>query len=212
MRRMKIGIITMAAAGLVLAGCSTGEETPSPSESSGESTSSDEPTDAESEDEGDGEASGDLVSWAGDFCSAIAPLQEQITGAAPEDMVPSDPSDPAAMIEQMRETFSEMVPVFAAARDAVEDAGAPPIDGGDAIYEDMLTVLQASSDAFTQIDAELAGLDPNDPNAMQSLGPILAGIAEEMGATGQELDAAFGRPEMEAAFAAAPQCDGLTIT
>ena len=221
MRRTKIAIITLAASGLVLAGCSTGDDDSTTPQSTVESTpeTSEEPPSAEAtseepteDDGGGGEASGDLVAWAGEFCGAIAPLEEQVSGDAFSDIQPSDPTDQAAVIEQFKETFGALGPIFADARDAIEGVGAPPIDGGDEIYDSMLQVLSTAADAFGQFSAQLETLDPNDPEALTSLAPLLEDLGPEFEAAGAELEAAFNQPEMQAAFEEAPECEGLDIT
>jgi hypothetical protein len=208
MRGTKIATIMLAAAGLVLAGCSSGVDTTTPQASTEDSSAPDEsPSDDSS---GDGEASGDLVDWAADLCGAIRPLEDEFDGL--QTFQPTEDPDPTAIIEQLRETFSQVGPVFAAAHDAVEDAGPPPVDGGDEIYDNMLTVLSTAADAFEQIDAELADLDPTDPAALESLEPIFSGIGTQLEEASAELDDAFAEPEMKAAFAAAPECEGLDMT
>jgi hypothetical protein len=207
MHRTKIVIVALAAAGLVLTGCSSGTDDSTTPEASSDSSSA--PQDSASADDGGGEASDDLVAWAAQLCGAIRPLEEEFTGL--EGFQPTA-TDPEAMIDQMREMFSGLGPVFDGAHDAVEDAGAPPVDGGDEIYDNMLTVLSTTGDAFDQIDEQLADVDPSDPAALEALTPIFAGIGEKLQQSGEELDAAFARPDMKAAFAAAPECEGLDMT
>lgn len=213
MRGTKIGISTLVVAGFLLAGCSSGDDTTTPETSSSSSEPAPDDSTSEEESEGGGEASGDLVDWASDLCGAIAPLEERLTGdGGLEDFAPTDPADTGAIIDQMREAFSEFGPAFSDARDAVEDAGPPPIDGGDEAYENMLTVLGTAADAFSRIDDELAALDPDDPNALAALEPFFTDLEAEMGAASEELDATFSSPEMEAAFDEAPGCEGLDMT
>jgi hypothetical protein len=211
MRGTKIGIITLAAAGLLLAGCSSGsgDDTTTPSASRDSSSTPEDSSSPESSD-GGGEASGDLVAWAGDLCGAIRPLEEKFDGFS--SFAPTDPADPAAVIDQLRATFSGIGPVFDDAHDAVDDAGPPPVDGGDETYNNMLTVLSTAADAFDQIDQQLADIDPTDPAALESLTPIFTGIGEQLQDAGDQLDQAFGTAEMKDAFAASPDCEGLNMT
>lgn len=213
MRATKIGITMLASAGLLLAGCGGDDDgtTPQASTSSSDPAPDDSASEDESEDDGDGEASDDLVAWAGELCGAVAPLQDEALGEGLG--TPSEiPTDPADIVAQLQQQFSQIGPVFAEARDAVEAAGPPPVDDGDAIYDNMLNVLGTAADAFAEIDDELAALDPSDPDALDSLEPFFTQLEEQMGSAGDELDAAFSSPEMEAAFEQAPECEGMDMT
>lgn len=216
MHRTKIVMSSLAVVGLVLAGCSTGgdDDATSPQASTGGpepiTTPSDESPSEDDDDEG-GEASGDLVAWAGDFCGAIAPLEAKFAELENFTPEPADPSDTGAIFDQLRATFADIAPVFEEAREAVEGVGVPPIDDGEQLYDNMVNVLGTASEVFGQVDEALANVDPDDPDALNSIAPLFEDIGAEFEAAGTEIEAAFDRPEMKAAFEAAPECEGLDL-
>lgn len=215
MHRTKIVMSSMAAAGLVLAGCSTGDDgdtTTTPQASQGsEGAASSAPAETSSDAAGgeDTEASGDLVAWAGDFCNAVAPLEEEFDGLNDATPDPSSTDDPFA---GMAETFAQLGPAFAAAADAIEGVGAPPIDGGEEAFDAMVTTLNGAGDLYAGIEEQLAGLDPADPNYQSEIQAILAEVSTELEDSTLVIEEVFDRPEVTAAFEQAPECDGLDIT
>ena len=218
MHRTKIVMSSLGVVGLVLAGCSTGgdDDATSPQASTGgpepiTTPSDDSPDESPSEDDDDegGEASGDLVAWAGDFCGAIAPLEEQFTDLG-DDFTP-DPSGTADPFAGMAETFAQLGPAFAAAADAIEGTGPPPIDGGEEAFDAMVSSLRSASDLYAGIEDQLEGLDPADPNFQAEVAKIFAEIGPEFEESTQMIDEVFSSSEMEAAFGAAPECEDLDI-
>ena len=217
MHRTKIVMSSLAAVGLVLAGCSTGgdDDATSPQASTGgpepvTTPSDDSPDESPSEDDDDtGEASGDLVAWAGDFCGAIAPLEEQFADLG--DNFTPDPSGTADPFAGMTEAFAQLGPAFAAAADAIEGTGPPPIDGGEEAFDAMVSTLRGAGDLYAGIEDQLEGLDPADPNFQTEVMEIFAEIGPEFEESTEMIDEVFSTPEMEAAFETAPQCEGLDV-
>jgi hypothetical protein len=210
MRATKIGIIMLAAAGLVIAGCSSGDGTTTPTAGSS-STSDDSPTEEETDDGsgGGGQASGDLVSWAANICEAVGPFEERFAELQTLP-APTDPSDMTAYTERVLETFGSMGDLFEAARAAIEDSGPPPVDGGDEMYDSLLAAFESAGEAFDEISDEIAGIDPADPAALEQLGAVFEEFTPELEEATETLDSTFGQAEMEAAFDAAPECEGIT--
>lgn len=124
---------------------------------------------------------------------------------------PTNPSDPTDFLTQYQALLADLGPAFSAARDAVAGLDAPPIDNGDELKSQMLTLLDKSSTAFNSIADEIAQLDPADPNALQSLGSAIAGLAPDLKSSSDALNTAFSDPDMKDAFNEAPQCEGLDM-
>jgi hypothetical protein len=211
MRGTKISLITLMAAGLVLAGCSSDDpDTTNPDTSTGTSTEPDDSPSEDASDDGDGEASGDLVAWAGELCGAVGPMQDEIT-ALGEGMatITPDPDDPLA---GMTEAFAQLGPVFVNAADAIEGIGPPPIENGDEAFDALISSLRGAGDVYAGIEEQLAGLDPADPEFQAKVQEIFAEVGAGLEESTQVLSDVFESPEMEAAFDEAPTCEGLDMS
>ena len=214
------GVRAVAIAGAVglaalTAGCSSGDDDSTAPSSSATSagpastaSSTSDPSSPSTSDSGGGSASGDLVSWAGDFCGAVRPMVEQLQGFT---AAPSDASDPAALVAQYQALMAAVGPAMADASDAIDGLDAPPIDDGENIKSQMVTLLDESAAAFDKIATQIAALDPNDPNAFASFGSAMSAIEPDLDKSSEALDKAFDDANMQDAFDQAPECAGLDM-
>ena len=208
MRGTKIGILTLAAAGLVLTGCSSGGDGTTTTPSSGSGSTA--PDDSASPGAGGGEASDDLVGWVANLCTAIGSFEERFAGI--QTLQPTDPADLSGYLVQVQQTFGEMGDLFADAYDAIEDSGPPPIEDGEDVQAELLAALDSAGQAFEEVGDQIATIDPNATDAMVQIQAVYTGLLPQMEGSMTTLDAVFTQPDMEAAFAAAPECEGISGT
>lgn len=201
MRGTKFGIIALAAAGLVLAGCSSDGEGTTPQASLDSDSPAPDDSPSEEGTDGGGEPSAEFVGWAGDLCDVSAPLQDEMA-ALTEDFTP-DPEDPLA---GMSEALAKLGPAFATAADAIERIGPPPIDGGQEAFDALIAGFRDASDVYASLEDQLSELDPADPNFQEQMTAIFSGLGEDLQESSQVIDDVFSSPEMSAAFEAAPEC------
>jgi hypothetical protein len=197
--------------GLALTACNPGgggDAATTPSAST-----SDEPTDGPTGEEtggGDGgSAGGDLTAWAAELCGVLRPIQEaMISGGA----TPPDMTDPEAILESTAEQFGTYAGLFRDAATGVESVGAPPVENGDQILDDMINILTNGADALQAAADEVETLDPNDPESMAQLSETMSSFGDEIEESADRLEAAFADEELASVFDTEPACADMDMS
>ena len=176
----------VAAAGLALTGCA---EATAPPDAPGTSTV--EPAPA-------------TLDWTASVCSALGPAYQAL-GAPPG----LDLTDPAATRDAYLGYLQEAANAVDQALARVRDAGAPPVDGGEALAEDLRAQLTDLRDDLTAARDRLTGAGPQD---LAAVGDALRAAGETAAAIGNgaQVRGVFAQePEVVEAVDRTPECAGL---
>ena len=90
--------------------------------------------------------------------------------------------------------------------------GPPPIDGGDEAFDEHDRALSGRERRLRQ-HRETSSPRSTRPTRTpsQELTAIFTGLGADLEESAREIDETFSSPEMEAAFEAAPECDGVDM-
>lgn len=152
-------------------------------------------------------ATDDPVAWMDRVCGGLTVLTE-----APAEPPQLDPSgSPAQAFEQFRAQLAKTGEDVDRAIDGVRAAGPSPIEGGDALVQQMTEALGAVKTSFDTAQDRLADIDPNDPDSLaQGLGALTPPEGIEELANPQEL--LRENPALVEAAEQAPKCQELGFT
>jgi hypothetical protein len=192
MRRVATGLVALSLA-LVAAGCG---------DSSGGGSTTTSGTNTSSEAAGGGS---DAVAWADKVCSGI---KDDI--AALTQTPDLDSSDPQAAKDGLIAYFGTLETSLDGMASAVQDAGAPPVDGGDEAVKTFVDQISTAKDAVTSAKGKIEAAPVTDPAAFQA---AAAGAMSDLAALG-ELDpttALSANKELSAAYDKAPECQKLEV-
>ncbi|MFR9806947.1 hypothetical protein ACL02T_32330 [Pseudonocardia sp. RS010] len=186
-----------AASCLTLAGCA-GDTVPGAAAQT--TATAPAPTD------GSGQPQADTVAWAGQVCSALAPVYQSL-GAPPQ----PDLNDLAATRDAYLTYFENAGSAAEQAANQIGQAGAPPTDNGAAVRDDLQAQLNDLRDNLTAARDQLANVDTSDPaavaDAVRSAGQTAAGAGD----AAQVRDTLNNDPELAAAVQQAPECADLPL-
>lgn len=191
-RAMRLGLSAalMAGAGLALAGCGGGAAPvapPPPPQSA--PTAAVDPA---------------VVTWTGSVCSALTPVVQTL-GTPPH----SDVSDAAAAKQAYLAYVDRALRETEQAEQQVDQAGAPPVQNGDDLAQDVRGQLVDLRHDLEQAKAQLEQADPSDPAALGQAMSAAGNIVSSTGDSAQAVTAVSGDPQLNAAFNQAASCDQL---
>lgn len=136
------------------------------------------------------EAGGETVAagaWASDVCTAVSDwvstIQEQSTSLATEFQSGSPEEGKEVLTGFIGDAVSETETLI----EAVEGAGVPDVDGGEAFAEELSTAFTEARDILADVQTEIEDL-PTDPQEFQKaaseIGPR---VQEALGAVGESV-------------------------
>jgi hypothetical protein len=191
MRRLITGLAALSLA-LVAAGCGGSDN--GGSDSTGTSASS--------------EAGGnsDAVAWADKVCSGI---KDDIAAVA--DTPEIDQTNPQAAKDGLVAYLGTLTTSLDGMASAVNDAGTPPVDGGEAAVKDFLDQISSAKESVASAKSKIEAAPVSDPAAFQA---AVAGATSDLGALG-DLDptGSFSdNKELEEAYNKAESCKEIEST
>jgi hypothetical protein len=151
MTRLTTGVAAVLFA-LAVAGCGNSGDGGSGSSTSGTNTSSDEAG-----------SSSDAVAWADEVCSSIADDVAALT-TQPE----VDQTNPQAAKDSLVTYLGTLETSLDGMASAVEEAGTPPVDGGEEAAQGYLDAVASAKDAVTSAKGKLEAAPVDDPVAFQT--------------------------------------------
>jgi hypothetical protein len=144
------------------------------------------------------------IAWTGTVCGAVAPVVETLRTPPPVDF-----TNAAATREAYLAYIDATLQDAEQAVRQVQDAGAPPVDGGDELAQEVRSQVEDLTEDLTEARVQLERADPNDVGA---IGHAVATVGNLMGSLGNSVQA-IGEirtdPRLDAAFDQAPQCRQL---
>ncbi|MGY0017653.1 small secreted protein [Streptomyces sp. cg35] len=119
-----------------------------------------------------------LNSWAKEVCDAVQPQAKKIESAnAAIQKETSDNSAPADVQKTDSKAFQDMSDAYKAIGDAVDKAGAPPVDDGKTKQQDAVQELDKISTSYAGLKKQVDKLDTDD---QAKFAEGLKGIAGEL--------------------------------
>ncbi|MCX5398661.1 small secreted protein [Streptomyces sp. NBC_00102] len=116
--------------------------------------------------------------WAKKVCDQIHPQLQKIADAnAAIQEQTADNSQPADVQRTDSAAFQQISEAYKALGSAVDSAGAPPVDDGEATQQEAVKGLNASSEAYAQLKTKVDALDTED---QAKFADGLADIADEL--------------------------------
>ena len=121
-------------------------------------------------------------------------------------------ADPAEGQAALATFFDSAVTATEELITAIEDAGVPDVEGGEAISQDILTKFQDAKEALESARAQVDTLPTDDPQAFgraaQELGTAVQSQLESIG----DALSTLSQPELDEAAAQEPACTSLSPT
>ncbi|MHA6626364.1 hypothetical protein ACU61A_13095 [Pseudonocardia sichuanensis] len=197
-RRRAVVAALAATAALALAGCAA-DEVPAPAPPAAPAPAPPQP------DAADPPPDEATIAWTGTVCSAVAPVVETLRTPPPVDF-----TNAAATREAYLAYIDATLQDAEQAVRQVRDAGAPPVEGGDELTQEVRTQVEDLTEDLTEARVQLERADPDDVGA---IGHAVATVGNLMGSLGNSVQA-IGEirtdPRLDAAFEQAPECRQLT--
>jgi hypothetical protein len=145
--------------------------------------------------------------WAKKVCDQVKPQLQKIANAnAAIQQQTADNSKPADVQETDSAAFQQISQAYKALGAAVESAGAPPVDGGEATQKEAVKELNASSAAYANLQKKVDELNTKD---QAKFADGLKGIADELNKISTNGDEALRKlqsGEVGTAMAKQPGC------
>lgn len=116
--------------------------------------------------------------WAKKVCDQVQPQLQKIANAnAAIQQQTADNSKPADVQKTDSAAFQQISQAYKALGTAVDSAGAPPVDGGEATHKEAVKELNASSAAYGNLQKKVDALETKD---QAKFADGLKGIADEL--------------------------------
>ncbi|MEV5203782.1 small secreted protein [Streptomyces sp. NPDC053720] len=116
--------------------------------------------------------------WAKKVCDQVQPQLQKIANAnAAIQQQTADNSKPADVQKTDSAAFQQISQAYKALGTAVDSAGAPPVDGGEATHKEAVKELNASSAAYANLQKKVDALETKD---QAKFADGLKGIADEL--------------------------------
>ncbi|MCX3059837.1 small secreted protein [Streptomyces beihaiensis] len=128
-----------------------------------------------------------LDSWAKQVCDAVQPQAKKIEQAnAAIQKQTSDNSSPSDVQKTDSQAFQDMSDAYKAIGDAVDKAGAPPVDGGKTKQQNAVKELDNISTSYAGLKKQIDKLDTSDQGKFAEGLKGIAGDLEKLGQNGSD--------------------------
>ncbi len=145
--------------------------------------------------------------WATSVCQALAPWRAEIgTLANRTQQQMTAETTPAQARENLVRLFGGARTASEQARAAVERAGVPDVEGGDAVARGFVQALGAMRDAYGRAADNIERLDTGDAKAFYTeVGKVVETLNVEYRDSGLDTSR-LNSPELQQAFDEVPEC------
>ena len=135
--------------------------------------------------------------WATSICQTVTSTFAQL-GAPPQ----ADNNNPTATRQAYADYLSRASNAVQQAMDRLASIGAPPVDNGQQIFDQLRTQLTQLHDSLNDAATQLKAANPNDAAA---LGPVFGAAGNAVALIGT----LTSNPELRAAFDQTPECHNV---
>ncbi|MEU1786429.1 small secreted protein [Streptomyces sparsogenes] len=111
---------------------------------------------------GGGESDKKANDWAKTVCDEVQPQLKKIQSANASIQAASDEQDSKKLQQTDSKAFKDISEAYTALGKAVHDAGPPPVDNGEKIQKQAVKELDATSQAYKDLQTAVDKLDTSD--------------------------------------------------
>jgi hypothetical protein len=155
---------------------------------------------------GGGDGGADPESYAADICSAVGDWVTAIQEGAGE-IQPTE--DPQGGIDALQSFLDDAVAETEDLISAVDDAGAPDVDGGEEFADDLKAAFEEAKTVLEDARDQAADLPTDDPAAFtEAASELGTSVQEALGAVGGELTEPDSE-ELTTAFEETEECSAI---
>ncbi len=154
-------------------------------------------------------ANADPIKWTGTFCEGIGPTIEGVL-ALLKTMFEGGAEDPAVQKAALLDYSSKAGTSLTEAGAELEDLGAPSAASQE-LHDELVKFFTDSGKTLTEVNTELAALDPADPEFATKL-EQLGGDQADPSKLQEQIKKLQDDPELGEAFKQAPECVAMSET
>ncbi|MDW6061588.1 small secreted protein [Streptomyces sp. FXJ1.4098] len=111
---------------------------------------------------GGGESNKKVNDWAKTVCDEVQPQLKKIQSANAAIQAASDEPDSKKLQQTDSQAFGDISEAYAALGKAVQNAGAPPVEGGEQTQKQAVKELNSTSKAYKDLQTAVDKLDTSD--------------------------------------------------
>jgi hypothetical protein len=191
MKRLSTGVAAVLLA-LTMTGCGNSSDGSAGDETGGTNSNTSE------------SGGGDATAWADEVCSS---MKDDIAALTTQPQL--DVSNPQAAKDGLIGYFDTLVTSLGGMSDAVTDAGAPPVDGGEDLVKKFTDQIDAAKDAVTGAKTKIEQAPVNDPAAFQAAATAATGDLASLSDLEDPTAGFTANAELKAAYSEAASCKEL---
>jgi hypothetical protein len=154
-------------------------------------------------------ANADPVKWTGTFCEGIGPTIEGVMTLL-KTMFEGGAEDPAVQKAALLDYSSKAGKSLAEAGEKLDDLGAPSAESQE-LHDELVKFFTDSGKTLTEVNTELAALDPADPEFATKL-EQLGGDQADPSKLQEQIKKLQDDPKLGEAFKTAPECVAMAET
>ncbi|TQM81620.1 hypothetical protein FHX81_3989 [Saccharothrix saharensis] len=154
-------------------------------------------------------ANADPVKWTGTFCEGIGPTIEGVMTLL-KTMFEGGAEDPAVQKAALLDYSSKAGKSLTEAGGKLDDLGAPSAESQE-LHDELVKFFTDSGKTLTEVNTELAALDPADPEFATKL-EQLGGDQADPSKLQEQIKKLQDDPKLGEAFKQAPECVAMTET
>lgn len=154
-------------------------------------------------------ADADPVKWTGTFCEGIGPTIEGVMTLL-KTMFEGGAEDPAVQKAALLDYSSKAGKSLSEAGEKLDDLGAPSAESQE-LHDELVKFFTDSGKTLTEVNTELAALDPADPEFATKL-EQLGGDQADPSKLQEQIKKLQDDPKLGEAFKQAPECVAMAET
>ncbi|MFE9743937.1 hypothetical protein ACFYOT_03430 [Saccharothrix saharensis] len=154
-------------------------------------------------------ANADPVKWTGTFCEGIGPTIEGVMTLL-KTMFEGGAEDPAVQKAALLDYSSKAGKSLTEAGEKLDDLGAPSAESQE-LHDELVKFFTDSGKTLTEVNTELAALDPADPEFATKL-EQLGGDQADPSKLQEQIKKLQDDPKLGEAFKQAPECVAMSET
>lgn len=148
----------------------------------------------------------EAVAWADSACGALVPVVESVQAPPPVEL-----SDPESTRQAYLDYLDAAHERAGQALQAMDEAGPPPVPGGEELVRDVRDQLGDLQDDLGDARSRLETTAPNDVAGVGEAIVVAGNVIGSLGNTAHAVAAISGDPQLRPAFEQAQSCNRLQL-